>query len=133
MPQLDQPVPQQRIAGPAEAHRLFAPLLDTVHETAAFVFLDGEQRVLGILQLSIDAPDRVGLPIRAIAREALMLDAAAVVMAHNHPSGDATPSAADRETTRRIAHALDGLCIRLVDHLVITREGVTSFRSLGLL
>ncbi|RYD55748.1 MAG: hypothetical protein EOP60_05755 [Sphingomonadales bacterium] len=61
------------------------------------------------------------------------LDAEAVVMAHNHPSGDSTPSVADREATRMLARALDGLGIRLLDHLVVTRNGVSSFRAMGLL
>ncbi|RYE02573.1 MAG: DNA repair protein, partial [Sphingomonadales bacterium] len=73
------------------------------------------------------------LPIRIIAAEALACDAVAVVIAHNHPSGEAMPSAADREATRRLARALDGLGIRLLDHLVVTRTGFASFRALGLL
>jgi DNA repair protein RadC len=59
--------------------------------------------------------------------------AVAVVMAHNHPSGDPTPSIADREATRLLAGALKTLDVRLVDHLIVAGQGVTSFRSLGLL
>jgi DNA repair protein RadC len=68
-----------------------------------------------------------------VAADALVFDAAAVVMAHNHPSGDATPSAADRSMTKRLARMLDALGICLFDHLVITGDVVTSFRALGLL
>jgi DNA repair protein RadC len=54
-------------------------------------------------------------------------------MAHNHPSGDATPSIADRDATRRIAQALGTLQIRLIEHLIVSRNGCSSFRDLGLL
>ena len=126
-------LPQQRISGRSEAEAFFAPLAGLHEESAAFVYLDTEQRVLGMRHTRSDAHDRLDMPIRAIAADALALDAKAVVMAHNHPSGDATPSAADREATRMLARALDGLGIRLLDHLVVTRSGVSSFRALGLL
>lgn len=125
--------PQQRIAGRSEAEAFFAPLADHALENAAFVYLDGQQHVLGMRHVRSGEGDRLDLPIRAIVMDALTLDAEAVVMAHNHPSGDPTPSDADRHATHRLARALDGLGIRLVDHLVITRAGVTSFRALGLL
>jgi DNA repair protein RadC len=54
-------------------------------------------------------------------------------MAHNHPSGDPAPSAADREATRLLARALDTIEVQLVDHLIVAAEGMTSFRRLGLL
>ena len=126
-------LPQQRISGRSDAEAFFAPLAGERQESAAFVYLDAEQRVLGMRHTRSDEDDRLDLPIRAIAADALALDAQAVVMAHNHPSGDPTPSTADREATHRLARALDGIGIRLVDHLVITRAGVTSFRALGLL
>ncbi|RYY23932.1 MAG: DNA repair protein [Sphingomonadales bacterium] len=130
---LDPLLPDQRLSGPAAASALFASLADAALETAAFAYLDADQRVLGIRHAQSDSHDRLDLPIRIIAAEALALDAVAVVIAHNHPSGDSTPSIADREATRRLARALDGLGIRLLDHLVVTRNGFSSFRALGLL
>lgn len=127
------PVPDRRLTGPAAAQALFAELADEMRETAAFAYLDAEQRVLGMRHLHSDSRDQLDFPIRAIAADALACDAVALVIAHNHPSGDPTPSAADREATRRLARALDGIGIRLLDHLVISRSGFTSFRALGLL
>lgn len=120
-----------RLEDPRAAERMFAPLAEETVEVLAFVYLDADQRVLGMRQSRSSAHDTHEMAIRDVAIDALAYGAAAVVMAHNHPSGDPTPSVADREATRRIAQALDPLGIRLLDHLVITRGAVTSFRTLG--
>lgn len=73
------------------------------------------------------------VPMRAVATDVLAFDCARVVMAHNHPSGDARPSDLDRALTKRLARALDALGVELFDHLVFAGERVTSFRALGLL
>jgi len=122
-----------RLSDPEAAERLFAPLAGEAVEVLAFVYLDREQRVLGMRQSRSAAHDTHDVPVRDIVIDALGFGAAGVVMAHNHPSGDATPSAADREATRRVARALDTLGVRLLDHLVVTRNGATSFRTMGLL
>ncbi len=115
------------------AAALFAPLAQEHAEVAAFVYLDAGQRVLGLRHVRSEAPDMLDLPIRDVAADALAFGAVQVVMAHNHPSGDATPSLADKDATRLLARALEALDVRLVDHLVITANGVTSFRGLGFL
>lgn len=69
---------------------------------------------------------------REIAKVALLLDANAVIMAHNHPSGDPTPSRADIEMTDQVVKALEPLKISLHDHIVIGREGHVSMKSKGL-
>jgi DNA repair protein RadC len=123
----------QRLADPGAAGALFAPMAEEEVEVAAFVYLDGDQRVLGLRELRSDRHDTFELPIRAIVGDALRHDARGVVMAHNHPSGDSTPSTADREATRMLARALEPIGVRLLDHLVVTRSGITSFRTMGLL
>lgn len=102
-------------------------------EVAAFAYCDGAGRVLGLRHVRSCAMDAVDLPIRRIAIDALALDAAAVVMAHNHPSGEAWPSRADRDATRRLADALRALGVRLHEHLVVGAGGAWSFRAAGLL
>ena len=123
----------RRIADAQAAGALFAPLAEEEVEVAAFVYLAEDQRVLGMREVRSESRETFDLPIRAVVADALRFDARGVVMAHNHPSGDSTPSAADREATRLLARALDPLGVRLIDHLVVTRHGVTSFRTLGLL
>ena len=70
---------------------------------------------------------------REILRRALELDASALILAHNHPAGDPTPSSADVEMTRQVAEAARALRISVHDHVVVGAEGVASFRALGLL
>ena len=70
---------------------------------------------------------------REIVKRALELGASALILVHNHPSGDPTPSRADIEMTRDIEKAAKALHITLHDHLVIGRAGHASFKSLGLL
>jgi DNA repair protein RadC len=59
--------------------------------------------------------------------------AAGVILIHNHPSGDPTPSAEDIDLTARVRRALDAIDVRLVDHLVVARRGHVSFAEAGLL
>lgn len=69
---------------------------------------------------------------REVMRRALELSASAVILVHNHPSGDPTPSSADIEMTRQVVEAGRALRISVHDHLVVGREGVASFKALGL-
>ena len=70
---------------------------------------------------------------REIVKRALELSASAVILVHNHPSGDPTPSRADIEMTREIEKACKALSIAIHDHLVIGRGGHVSFKAMGLL
>jgi DNA repair protein RadC len=72
-------------------------------------------------------------PLREIIRDAALHGSAGIVLAHNHPSGNATPSDSDCRATRRLASAAEALDCTVVDHLVFGGDQCTSFRSLGLL
>jgi len=77
--------------------------------------------------------DRAVVEPREILKRALLANAAGVILYHNHPSGDPTPSREDREFTRRLASAAESVGLRLLDHVVIGRGGCVSFREAGLL
>jgi DNA repair protein RadC len=77
--------------------------------------------------------DHTPLYPREVVKRALELGAAAVILVHNHPSGDPTPSRADIEMTREVAAAGKALGIAVHDHLIVGRRGHASFKSLGLL
>jgi DNA repair protein RadC len=70
---------------------------------------------------------------REVMRRALELSASAVILAHNHPSGDPTPSSADVEMTRQVIDAGRPLRITVHDHIVVGRDGVASLKALGLI
>lgn len=73
------------------------------------------------------------IPLREIARRALALDARKVVIRHNHPSGDASPSRADVAATRRLVAALDLIGVSVHDHVISAGDQNFSFRSAGLI
>ena len=77
--------------------------------------------------------DQVAISIRTVAVDALGFGAVGVVMAHNHPSGDAMPSARDVAFTRALAAGLRTLEVVLLDHLVIAGDEVTSLRAMGVM
>jgi DNA repair protein RadC len=122
-----------RVEGPVAAEMLFARLAQEQTEVAVFAYLAADGRLLGMRHARSAHCDRLALPLRDIAADAIAFDARGVVMAHNHPSGDCTPSLADREATRQLAKALAALEVRLLDHLIVAGNRVTSFRTLGLL
>ena len=114
------------------AQLLAASFCDHGAETIVVLHLDVAGRVLGRSEHAGDI-DAVDLPLRQVVAEALRLDAAGLIVAHNHPGGDATPSSEDIEATRILAETARRLDIRLLDHLIFAGENCSSFRALGLL
>ncbi|WP_033920226.1 JAB domain-containing protein [Sphingomonas sp. 37zxx] len=115
------------------AHKMFGAIATATNEVAVFAYLDRDRRLLAMRHAPSGDVGSVRLPIRQVAADALAFGAWALVMAHNHPSGDLRPSDADVAATRTLDRALAALDVRLLDHLVVTRWGVTSFRLMGLL
>jgi len=109
----------------------FTLLRSAEREMCAVAYLSADGVLLGTRTVE-GTRSWVEVPVRTIAADALTLDAAQVVMAHNHPGGDPTPSAGDLSYTRRLAQGLEALGTRLFDHLVVGR-GVVSMRARGLL
>ena len=113
--------------------RHFAPIADAAQEIAIMAYLDPEWRLLAMRHHAADQTQSLLLPVRSVVADAIALDAMAVVLAHNHPSGNPTPSSADYRLTRRLARTLDAVGVRLVEHVVLARNGAVRFRDLGLL
>jgi DNA repair protein RadC len=107
---------------------------DDAQERTGALFLNARNRLLkNDPDIYRGTLDRAVVEPREILRRALIGRAAAVILYHNHPSGDPTPSREDREFTRRLAAASESVGIRLLDHIVVGREGCVSFREAGLL
>ena len=122
------------VGSASHAAKLFAPLFaDTERETVAVIHLGPERRLLALSLEEVGGKDEVELPVGAIVARALRIGAEAIVVAHNHPSGDPTPSSADEAATRALAEAAAGVDIRLHDHLIFGGGGCRSFRDLGLI
>ncbi len=102
-------------------------------EVFSCLFLDSQNRVLRCEDLFLGTLDGAAVYPREVAVRALQYRAAAVIFAHNHPSGVAEPSAADRRITERLREALALLDIRVLDHFIIGRGRAYSFAEEGLL
>ena len=95
------------------------------------IFLDNRHRVIEARCLFEGTINGASVHIREIVKETLKLNAAALIVAHNHPSGVAEPSEADVAITRRIKEALSLIEVRLLDHLVVAGVEVTSLAERG--
>lgn len=121
------------VADARRAADLLGPLLhNRIGEALAVAHLDQQGRVLGVIGRGGVAA-AVELPLRDIMAEGVRTGASAMVVAHNHPSGDCAPSDADIAATRRLAELGEALGIHLHDHLIFGRTGCSSMRALGLL
>jgi len=103
------------------------------HEIFAILFLDNRHRVIEFVPLFRGTIDGASVYPREVVKEALRRNAAAVILAHNHPSGVAEPSQADELITARLRDALALVDIRVLDHLVVTGDAIVSFAERGLL
>ena len=126
--------PGASIRSPADTETfLLAKLRDKPHEVFCCLYLDNRHRVLGFEELFRGTIDGTSVYPREVVKQALSANAAAVILAHNHPSGVAEPSQADERITRRVRSALELVDIRLLDHLVIGDGTSTSLAARGLL
>lgn len=102
-------------------------LRDDPRERFVAVYLDARHRPIAVHDASTGTADQSLAHPREVFGPALQLAAVALVVAHNHPSGDPTPSAQDRAVTERLREAGDLLGVRMLDHLVIGSESYYSF------
>ncbi|MFT4099844.1 MAG: DNA repair protein RadC [Burkholderiaceae bacterium] len=106
-------------------------LRDRPHEVFAVLFLDSQHRLLAAEELFRGTLNQAAVYPREVARRALQLNAAALILAHNHPSGVAQASAADRLLTDRLKATMAALDIPVLDHLIIAGNASLSFAEKG--
>jgi DNA repair protein RadC len=124
----------QAIRSPADTEAfLTARLRDLPHELFCCLYLDNRHRIIHFEELFRGTIDGTSVYPREVVKQSLSVNAAAVILAHNHPSGVAEPSQADERITRRIKAALELVDIRLLDHLIIGDGVSTSLASRGIL
>lgn len=112
---------------------LHARLMGLEHELFCIIYLDNRHRVIEYQELFRGTVDGTSVYPREVVKEALKHNAAAIILAHNHPSGVAEPSQADERITKRLKSALEVVDIRVLDHLIIGKEKTTSLASRGLM
>lgn len=122
------------LSDPGEAGRYFRLRLgneEREHFEAAF--LDTRHRLIACERLFSGGLDGAEIHPRIVVQRALAINAGAMIVAHNHPSGSPAPSAADRALTARLKQALALVDVRLLDHVVIAAREVTSMAARGML
>ena len=126
--------PGHAIKSPADTEAfLQARLRDLPHELFCCLYLDNRHRVILFEELFRGTIDGTSVYPREVVKQALAVNAAAIIVAHNHPSGVTEPSQADERITRRLKSALELVDIRLLDHLVIGDGACTSLAARGML
>ncbi len=115
------------------AEYLQAQLQHCQEEVFAILYLNNQHQPIHFEKLFYGTIDAASVYPRVVVKKTLQQNAAAVIIAHNHPSGIAEPSEADRAITDRLKQALSLIDIRLLDHFIIGNNQVTSFAERGLL
>jgi DNA repair protein RadC len=117
------PEDRPQITSPDTAADLLAPLLQHLDpEQAVTLNLDAKHRLIATTTVSIGSVDHTFMSPREVFRDALLQGAGAIVIAHNHPSGDAEPSRDDERITRRLGQAGEIVGIEVLDHIVIGHQ-----------
>ena len=111
---------------------LRADMAFRINECVHVLHLDSKNQLIRDETMSDGTIDQSAIYVREVVRRALDHGSAAIILVHNHPSGDPAPSKQDISVTRDIAHALKPLGIALHDHVIIGRDGHLSMRSQGL-
>ncbi len=112
---------------------LRAKLAGFEHEVFAMLFLDTQHRLIEYVEMFHGTIDSASVYPREVVKEALRLNAAAVIVSHNHPSGNPEPSAADRALTLQLKSALALVDVRTLDHIIVAGSLTTSFAERGLI
>ncbi len=121
----------EKVAEYWKLHIATNPYFDPERECLAVLLLNVRRRVKGHQLVSTGTLDTLLISPTSVFRLAIMASAAAIVLCHNHPSGDSSPSSADIKVTRDLIRASQLLKIELVDHLVIGQGNFSSLRALG--
>lgn len=123
----------RRITSSRDVNDLFHYLAREAKEYFLALHLDTKNKIVCVDQVSTGSLNASIVHPREVLKSTLLSSAAAIVLVHNHPSGDPTPSSEDVELTSRLKECCDLLGVRLLDHVVVAEERYVSFADLGLL
>ncbi|MDQ3932557.1 MAG: hypothetical protein M3252_06960 [Actinomycetota bacterium] len=124
---------RSQIACPEDAAGLLVPeLVGRDRERCVSALLDTKHRLVAVATVSVGSVDHTFMSPREVLRDALLANASALVLAHNHPSGDPQPSRDDELVTARLVHAGEIVGVAVLDHLVIGGSRWVSMARAGL-
>lgn len=132
---LEHPLRRRTVLSSYDAVKLYlrAQFAALPREVFHVLFLDKKNQLIADERMGVGTVDHAPVYPREVIRRALELSASALLLAHNHPSGDATPSRADIEMTKQVAEGARALQITVHDHFVVAGDQVASFKALGLM
>lgn len=122
-----------RVRGPGDIHRAFASLSECDRERFYSVHLDAQHHVCGLEMVTQGTLDASLITPREVYKAAILSNAGAIILVHNHPSGSPDPSREDRSITEKLVDSGDVLGIPVVDHIIIGDQSYFSFSEAGLL
>ena len=126
---LEKARPTKKIHNPEEVYPALTKYIDKKQEHFIVVTLNNSHEIIKVRSVTRGLLNKTMVHPREVFRPAIIDNAAAVILAHNHPSGSAEPSPEDREITRRLVKAGDLLGIQVLDHVIIARRGFYSFEE----
>lgn len=120
------------ILDPTQSAAILRPMLENqAQEVFLVMLLNTKHKILGVHEVSRGGLAFVEVDVKLIIRAALLANAAALIVAHNHPSGDPSPSPDDCALTRKVAAACEIMDLQLVDHIIIGDRNYCSFKESG--
>lgn len=126
-------ISMKRVSAIGEMRRLRLQCAGLQHEVFIVLFFDSQHRLLGAVEMFRGTLTQTSVYPREVVKSALQRNAAAVVLAHNHPSGSAEPSRADEHLTQTLKTALALVDVRILDHFVVAGDQAISFAERGLI
>jgi len=117
-----------KIASSKDAFKLLSPLLSDLNvESFYVIYLNRGNRIISVKQISKGGISGTVVDIKLIIKAAILQDAQAIILAHNHPSGNLTPSSQDKNITKKISDAAKYFEITILDHIIVAKDDYLSF------
>lgn len=125
---------KKKITSSASVYELMQPVIGELpHEEFYVIYLNNSNKVIAQLQLSKGGITGTLVDVRLALKKALELGATSIILAHNHPSGNLSPSNADKQLTQKLKTAGESLDIKILDHIIVTEKSYFSFADEGLI
>lgn len=122
-----------KITIPGDAYEALKRYARSKQEQFIVITLNGAHEIISVSIVSLGLLNRTIVHPREVFNRAIKDSSAAIIIAHNHPSGQLEPSEEDRSLTRRLTEAGDIIGIPILDHIIFTKKGFVSFKDLGLI